>query len=77
MFTINRKIRREFLKRTAAADAAVKSTGAPKTRELPAVVTDAPRKWNKEIDVVVAGAAFCGLVACITAGDPSKITLLF
>ena len=77
MFTINRKIRREFLKRTVGVEAVAKLDGALGTRPLPAVVADVPRRWNKEIDVVVAGSAFCGLVACITAGDPTKITLLF
>ena len=77
MFIINRKIRREFLKRTGAAEAVEKLDRVLGTRPLPAVVADIPRKLNKEIDVVVAGTAFCGLVACITAGDPTKITLLF
>ena len=74
MFTMNGKIRREFLKRTAGADAAVTAAGALGAQATPAMVADVPRKWNKNIDVVVVGAGFCGLTACITAGDPSKIT---
>ncbi len=76
MFTINRKIRREFLKRKVGAEAVVKLDGVLGTRPLPAVVADIPRRWNKEIDVVVAGTVFCGQAVCITAGDPTKITLL-
>jgi len=77
MFTVNGKIRREFLKKTAGADAAVTAARALGAQVTPAMVAGVPRKWNKEIDVVVVGAGFCGLVACITAGDPSRITLLF
>lgn len=76
MFTINRKIRREFLKRKVGAEAATKLDGVLGTRPLPAVAADIPRRWNKEIDMVVAGTVFCGQAACITAGDPTKITLL-
>ena len=69
MFTINRKIRREFLKRKVGEEAVAKLDGVLGKRSRSALVTDAPRKWNKEIDVVVAGTTFCGLVACITAGE--------
>ena len=77
MFTVNGKIRREFLKRTAGADAAVTAVGAPGAKAKPAMAADVPRKWNKNTDVVVVGAGFCGLTACITAGNPRKILLLF
>lgn len=77
MFTVNGKIRREFLKKTAGAEAAVTAAGAPGAQATPPMATDVPRKWNKNIDVVVVGVGFYGLTGCITAGDPSKILLLF
>ena len=77
MFTINGKIRREFLKRTAGMDVAVKSAAAPETKDRLAMAAVIPQKRNKEIGVAVVGLDFYGVAAVVTAGDPGKITILF
>ena len=77
MFTVNGKIRREFLKRTAGVDIAKTAAGAPGAKATSAILEDVLRKWNKNTDMVVVGSGFCGLTACITEGNPGKIHLIF
>jgi uncharacterized membrane protein len=69
--------RREMMKKSAIARAALAAANALGAYVTPAMAAGVPRKWNKEIDVVLVGTSFWGLAACITAGDPGKITLLF
>ena len=68
------KNRREFLKGSAAASAAVAAGGL-----LPeqAKAEGAPLKWNKEVDVVIVGTGHAGLAAAITAADAgAKVVIL-
>ena len=70
--------RRDFMKRTMVAGAAVVTAGAlgsqgPKA----AVAAGIPRKWDREVDVIVVGTGFTGLAAAITAKETgAKVVLL-
>ena len=77
MFNKNRVTRRGFTRQTAAEGAEVTAARALGAQAITAMTAGVPRKWNRELDVAVVGLAFCGMAAVITAGDPSKITLLF
>ncbi len=70
--------RREFLKGSAAAGAAVAAGGvagsvAPASAQAAAV----PARWDKVVDVVVVGTGHAGLAAAITAADAgTKVVIL-
>ena len=70
--------RRQFLKGSVAAGAAVAAGGvagglAPAT----AKADGAPSKWDKEVDVVIVGTGHSGLAAAITAVDAgAKVVVL-
>lgn len=59
--------RRRFLKGAAVAAPGVAAAGAWNAWGQSA--TKAPRKWDKEADVVILGTGFAGLSAAITAKD--------
>ncbi len=59
--------RRNFLKHTAMASAALAANGV--LGATPAVAAGAPRKWDKETDVVIIGSGIAGLCAAIEAAD--------
>jgi succinate dehydrogenase/fumarate reductase flavoprotein subunit len=70
--------RRQFLKGSVAAGAAVATGGvvgglAPAT----AMADSVPSKWDKEVDVVIVGTGHAGLAAAITATDAgAKVVIL-
>ena len=61
--------RRDFLKGSATAAAAVVTAGAAAAPISAAAGASVPAKWNKEADVVVVGTGHAGLAAAITAAD--------
>jgi succinate dehydrogenase/fumarate reductase flavoprotein subunit len=66
--------RRKFLKgAAAAAPGAAASSVLASQKQSPAQV---PRKWDREVDVVVAGTGFAGLSAAITAKDAGATALI-
>ena len=70
--------RREFLKGSAAAGAAV-TAGSVASGLIaePAKAEGLPAKWNKEVDVVIVGTGHAGLAAAITAVDAgAKVVIL-
>ena len=70
--------RREFLKGSAAAGAAVAAGGVagsvvPTSAQAAAV----PAKWDKVVDIVVVGTGHAGLAAAIAATDAgAKVVIL-
>jgi succinate dehydrogenase/fumarate reductase flavoprotein subunit len=70
----NRISRRQFLKRTAAASAAVAASGFIQQEVVSA--KQLPIKWDKEADVVVIGAGATGLPAAIVAQEARAKVIL-
>jgi succinate dehydrogenase/fumarate reductase flavoprotein subunit len=73
--------RRQFLKGTLLAGAGVATGGltASAAQETPGVLTDTtpPKKWNKEVDIIVVGTGHAGLAAAIAATDAgAKVVIL-
>jgi succinate dehydrogenase/fumarate reductase flavoprotein subunit len=70
-----RLARRNFLKNTAAAGAAVAATSLLGT--TPSQAAGVPRKWDKETDVVIIGSGIAGMCAAIEAADAgAKVIVL-
>jgi succinate dehydrogenase/fumarate reductase flavoprotein subunit len=66
--------RRQFLKRSVIAGAAVTAGGM-----IPATASaeGAPSKWNKEVDIVIVGTGHAGLASAIAATDAgAKVVIL-
>ena len=70
--------RRDFIKKTVAAGTTLAAAGALGTVTVtPAMAAGVPRKWNKDVDVVVVGTGFAGLAAAITAKEAgAKVVVL-
>ncbi|HVP80465.1 MAG TPA: FAD-dependent oxidoreductase [Thermodesulfobacteriota bacterium] len=66
--------RRQFLKRSAAAGAAVAAGSLVQYGPVP--VQAAPTRWNKEADVVVIGAGATGLPAAIIAQEAGATVIV-
>jgi ribulose 1,5-bisphosphate synthetase/thiazole synthase len=69
---------RESIKGSAAASVAVAAGGVAGTSiPSPAMAEGLPAKWDKDVDVVVAGTGHAGLAAAITAADAgAKVVIL-
>lgn len=68
--------RRDFMKKTVLGGAAVAATGALVSQATPARAA-VPKKWDKEVDVVVVGSGFAGLSAAVTAKEAgAKVVVL-
>jgi succinate dehydrogenase/fumarate reductase flavoprotein subunit len=66
----NKVTRRAFMQKTVVAGATVAAAGAiGSIASTPAMAAGIPRKWDKEVDVVVVGTGFAGLAAGITAKE--------
>jgi succinate dehydrogenase/fumarate reductase flavoprotein subunit len=59
--------RRNFLKQSAAATAAISANGM--LGWIPATNVSASRKWQRETDVVIVGSGIAGICAAIEAAD--------
>jgi len=70
----NRVSRRQFLKRTAAASAAVAASGF--IQQGAVFAKERPTKWDKDADVVVIGAGATGLPAAIVAQEAGAKVIL-
>jgi succinate dehydrogenase/fumarate reductase flavoprotein subunit len=70
--------RRDFMKKTVVAGAAVATAGVLGSRVgTPAIAAGIPQKWDREVDVVVVGSGFTGLAAGITAVEAgAKVVIL-
>ena len=70
--------RRDFMKRTVVAGAAAAAVGALSPHgPTAAMAAGIPRKWDKEVDVIVVGTGFTGLAAAITAKEAgAKVVVL-
>jgi FAD binding domain len=70
--------RREFMKKTVVAGATVTAAGAiGSISPTPVMAAGIPRKWDKEVDVVVVGTGFVGLAAGITAKEAgAKVVII-
>ena len=67
--------RREFFKDAAIAGAVIATTGAlPATRAEAYVAV--PKKWHKEVDVLIVGYGGAGASAAILAADSGAKTLI-
>ncbi len=67
--------RRNFLMKTAVTSAAVAVNSAFGT--VPGIAATAPRKWDKEADVVIIGSGIAGVSASIDAADAgAKVIVL-
>ncbi|MDQ1305028.1 MAG: FAD-dependent oxidoreductase, partial [Actinomycetota bacterium] len=62
--------RRDFVKGTAVAGTVAATAGVTTaTMATPASAAAVPSRWDREVDVVVAGTGFAGLAAAITAAE--------
>jgi succinate dehydrogenase/fumarate reductase flavoprotein subunit len=69
--------RRDFMKKTVVAGAATVATAGVLGLPTPASAAGVPRKWDREVDVVVVGSGFTGLVAGITTKEAgAKVVVL-
>ena len=66
--------RRNFLKHTAIASAALAANGV--LGATPAAAAGVPRKWDKEADVVIIGSGIAGLCASIEAADAGATAII-
>ena len=73
----NKVSRRDFMKKTVLVGATLAATGAVAGQATQAFAAGVPRKWDKEVDVVVVGTGFAGLAAAITAKKAgAKVVIL-
>ncbi|MDQ1287957.1 MAG: FAD-dependent oxidoreductase [Actinomycetota bacterium] len=68
MSSYSKLSRRKFVQGAAGTVAATAGV-ATATRAAPASAAAVPSRWDKEVDVVVAGTGFAGLTAAITAAE--------
>ncbi len=73
MSSENKITRREFIKSTAVAGAAVAGSGL---FAVPATAAPIPTKWDKEADVVIIGYGGAGASTAITATDAGAKVLI-